>query len=343
VRENKVFNKPESFVEGWYWVCPSGRVKAGQLRAVSVLGRELAVYRAYDGQAHVVDAHCPHMGAHLAEGRVDGNGLRCLFHNWNFDERGACVSAPALKSAPDVCLRSWPTSEKYGMVWIWTGQKPEQALPFVPELEHQEVDVVFGNRFEKSCHPNVVMINAIDAHHFNTVHNLPVDLLFETKKLNDNAISFSNTTKIPDKSRLTRFLGRFYAGPLTYKMSYWFGSTGTVTIGPDFMHFHIMFALRMLDNGRTEGQTILVTRKRKGLFGFLFNRVALFLTRVVGDYFARGDTQIFESIKFDFKTPTSADRSIIDFIENVEAQKTLNWASWDVVKEARVEVVEIAS
>ena len=46
-------------------------------------------------------------------------------------------------------------------------------------------------------------------------------------------------------------------------MTYYNGSTGTVTLGPDFMHFHIMFAFRMGPDGVAEGQTITVTKTNK--------------------------------------------------------------------------------
>ncbi|MDF1662718.1 MAG: aromatic ring-hydroxylating dioxygenase subunit alpha [Planctomycetota bacterium] len=328
VSENSVFNNKDRFVQGWYWALRSRELKAGRVKALELLGRKLAVYRGEDGTARTVDAHCPHMGAHLAEGRVDGSSLRCFFHDWKFNETGTCVEAPSLKSAPKACIKTWPTTEKYGMIWVYTGSDANAPVPFVPELESLEVDSSRGNCFIKNCHPNVVMINAIDAHHFNTVHNLPVELLFKTEKINPSAMTFSNTTKLPDKSAFTRFLGRFYAGPLTYKMSYWCGSNGTVTIGPDFLHFHIMFAIRMLENGRAEGQTILITKKRPGVLGWAFNKTLLFLTKIVGNYFAKGDTKIFETIQFDFKTPTKADRAIIDFIQDVETQKALCWETW---------------
>ena len=76
----------------------------------------------------------------------------------------------------------------------------------------------------------------------NSVHNLPVQLVMEPKVLHDNAIQFSNSTKMPTRRLYQRLIGRLYAGPLTYSMSYWFGSTGSVTVGPDFWHFHIIFA-----------------------------------------------------------------------------------------------------
>lgn len=328
-RKTKNFNHSERFIEGWYWAIPSRQIKVSEVKPITLLGRELVIYRGADGQVVTFDAYCPHMGAHLAEGKVEGNGLRCFFHNWKFDVEGICVDIPCLDELLPVKLRTWPTAEKYGMVWVWTGKTPQQPLPFVPELEHQECNTTFGSRFVKNCHSNVVMINAIDAHHFNTVHNLPLEIVFEKRQLNENAITFSNTTRGGEDSFFIKFIRPFYKNAVTYSVCYWYGSIGTVTVGPDFLHFHIMFALRLLEGGKTEGQTILITKKRPGIFGWLFNRIMLLLTKIVGNYFAKGDTQVFQTIKFDFKTPTKADLSIIQFIQHVNTQKALAWGTWE--------------
>ena len=83
-----------------------------------------------------------------------------------------------------------------------------------------------------------------------------------------------------------RFVARFYKGPLTYAMSYWYGSLGTVTLGPDFLHLHLMFALRRADDGSTEGQTLAFTKQRRGPLGWLVNRVLLRVTALAARYFA---------------------------------------------------------
>jgi hypothetical protein len=150
----------------------------------------------------------------------------------------------------------------------------------------------------------------------------------KTVAVNENVQTFSNTTHVPDSNLFTRAIGRFYAGPLTYSMCYHYGASGTVTVGPDFMHFHIMFALRLIDGGKTEGQTILITKKRDGVHGRVFNRAALAATKVVGDYFAKGDTQVFQTMKFDFKTPTKADHAIIDFVQHVDQQRAVSYGDW---------------
>jgi hypothetical protein len=90
-----------------------------------------------------------------------------------------------------------------------------------------------------------------------------------------------------------------------------------VTLGPDFLHFYIMFALRPDEQGGTDGQTVLITRRR----GAVMNTILLLLTRVVGAYFAKGDTLIFRSIRFQLNTPTEADHAIIDFIDHTERQR----------------------
>ncbi|HHP7245378.1 MAG TPA: Rieske 2Fe-2S domain-containing protein [Elainellaceae cyanobacterium] len=325
---SQLFNNPSSFVEGWYWAIPSHQLKPNSVKPVTIMGRDLALYRTSKEDAVAMDAYCPHMGAHLAEGTVAGDRLRCFFHNWMFDATGRCVDAPCLDNPPCVRQAVFPTAEQYGMVWVWTGDRPTHPPPFVPDLDGKECDVAFGSRFEKNCHPNVVMINAIDANHFNTVHNFPAKIEFAAQEFR-NAITFSNTTRGGDASRFVRLIRPFYQNEITYRMCYWYGSTGTVTLGPDGFHFYIMFALRMLEGGKTEGQTLLITPNRSGLHGWLLNRAVLWLTKRVGNYFATGDTRIFQTIRFSLKTPTKADRSILQFVEHVERQPALRWGTWE--------------
>ncbi|MEP0750646.1 aromatic ring-hydroxylating dioxygenase subunit alpha [Trichocoleus sp. Lan] len=328
LRKTQTFNNPDRFIEGWYWAIPSHNLKVGEVKPVTLLGRELAIYRGKDGKAIALDAYCPHMGAHLAEGKVEGNGIRCFFHNWKYDQVGKCIDIPCLEKPLPAKVQSWPTAEKYGMVWVWTGETPRQPLPCPPELKDEECDAAIASRFVKNCHPNVVMINAIDAQHFNTVHNLPLKIVFE-KQEDENAIAFSNTTRGGEDSLFVKLIRPLYKNEVTYTMCYWYGSTGTVTLGPDFLHFYIMFALRLTEAGKTEGQTLLITKKRPGVLGWMFNRIVLWLTKMVGHYFAKGDTQVFQTIKFDFQTPTKEDKSIIQFIQHVEKQRAIAWGTWE--------------
>jgi phenylpropionate dioxygenase-like ring-hydroxylating dioxygenase large terminal subunit len=351
----RLFNRPDRFMAGWHWALPSRQLKTGQVKAVNLLGRELTLYRvnsqgnsaanqAVDlsanrstnqsaNQVIAVDAYCPHMGAHLGEGKVEGCAIRCLFHNWKFDSQGHCVEVPALDRPLSLQLKTWPTAERYGLIWVWTGGAPPGPLPTVPELEGLDCDSLLGQRFLHNCHPNVVLLNAIDAHHFNTVHHLPLQIQFDWQEPAPGAIQFNNLTRGGD-SLLIRLIRPFYRQQITYSLCYWYGTVGTVTIGPDFLHCYILFALRLVEGGKTEGQTVLITPKRSNR---LFNQGLLYLSQQVARYFAKGDRQIFRTIRFNFQTPTRADQSIIQFIHQVEKQPLQLWQSWESPEEPEQE------
>jgi phenylpropionate dioxygenase-like ring-hydroxylating dioxygenase large terminal subunit len=334
-RKLKTFNNPERFVEGWYWVIPSRKLRVGEVKPVTILGRELVIYRSQDRRAVIFDAYCPHMGAHLAKGKVEGNDLRCFFHHWQYDSEGFCVDIPCLDEPLPVRAKTWPTAEKYGIVWVWTGETPQQPLPFIPELEIDDCQSTFGARFITNCHPNVVMVNAIDSQHFNTVHKLLSEFNFEKQELNENAITFSNTTETSVDSFLIKLIRPFYKKAVTYNLCYWYGTTGMVTVGPEFLHFYIMFTLRLIEDGKTEGQVVFIAKKRPGIFGRLHNRFLLWLTKILAQYFVENDSKIFDTIQFNLKTPIQADQSIMQFITHLERQKAINWGTWNLERSHR--------
>jgi len=327
----KVFNQLNKVVEGWYWALRSNELHSGKTKHVKHLGKSLVVYRGQSGKVYALDAYCPHMGAHLAEGRVEGESIRCFFHHWKFDRQGKCEDIPCQKSAAPAVERipSWPVEEKYGLIWIWTGRTARHPVPFPPELEGVDVDSKLGSRFKKNCHPNVMMINAIDEQHFYSVHpmsrNLAGGIQFDVSVTNENNIQFKNKSSVPQTTWFTRLLSKLYRTRGTYDLSYWNGTTGTVTLGPDFLHLYIIFALRPTETGSTEGQTILVTPKRKGIAGLIFNPLILLITQFAGNYFARGDTRVFRTIQFALKTPIVSDHSIVHFMRHLEKQPLCNW------------------
>jgi phenylpropionate dioxygenase-like ring-hydroxylating dioxygenase large terminal subunit len=310
---------------------PSQNLRIGEVKPVTILGRNLVVYRGRDKRVVICDAYCPHMGAHLAEGKVEGNEIRCFFHHWKFDDQGICSEIPCLAEPIPVKLKTWPTAEQYRMIWIWTGEDPHQSIPFVPELEYQEWESQLGSRMITNCHPNVVMINAIDVQHFSTVHKLPLDIFFEKEELHQNAINFTKH-KRGDKNL-------FFIN-IIYQICYWYGSTFTLTVGPDFLHLYIMLALRMLAGGKCEVQQIFITKRRKGITGWLFNRLVLWLTSLLVQYFVQNDVKVLRTIQFDLKTPIKADQPIMQLINHVERQKSLIWGTWQLARSRDVEVKE---
>lgn len=66
----------------------------GQGRAVPIDGRMVAVFRQGDSW-YAIDDLCPHMGASLAEGHVDGETVTCPWHAWRF-----CIKDGAWEDNP---------------------------------------------------------------------------------------------------------------------------------------------------------------------------------------------------------------------------------------------------
>ena len=56
------------FPNGWFKVCFSDELEVGDVKPLHQFGQELVIYRTEDGTARVLDAFCPHLGAHLGYG-----------------------------------------------------------------------------------------------------------------------------------------------------------------------------------------------------------------------------------------------------------------------------------
>lgn len=59
-------------------------IPAGEGRAFEVGGRIVAIFRMGDRYS-AIDDMCPHMGASLASGTLEGREVSCPWHAWRFD------------------------------------------------------------------------------------------------------------------------------------------------------------------------------------------------------------------------------------------------------------------
>jgi len=62
----------------------------GGMKGVMIEDHELLVAKV-GGEYFIADAHCPHMGGHLPDGRLDGTILTCPRHHSRFDLRDGTV------------------------------------------------------------------------------------------------------------------------------------------------------------------------------------------------------------------------------------------------------------
>ncbi len=105
--------------------CPPVRLR--------LLGENVVGFRDTEGNVGVLNAYCPHRGAPMFFGRNEGCGLRCVYHGWKFDIHGSCVDIPNVPEGDTykhkVRIKSYPTIEKAGLIWVYMGPVDKQP-PF---------------------------------------------------------------------------------------------------------------------------------------------------------------------------------------------------------------------
>ena len=121
----------------WHPVASAHDVPYRHVYHAQLLGREMAVWRADDDYVNVWENRCLHRGVRLSIGSNDGTELRCQYHGWRYANRSAgCTYIPAHPAdapARTICNRTFPSVERYGLVW--SGEEPVGDPPTVEVLE----------------------------------------------------------------------------------------------------------------------------------------------------------------------------------------------------------------
>lgn len=171
---------PPVYPNGWFSVAESRDLKSGDVKPLYVLGQNLVIFRGEDGLSHVLDAYCPHLGAHLGVGaRVFGNCIECPFHGWRFrGEDGKCTGIPYADKVPEFAkVKSWTTREMNGNVYLWfhaEGKDPYWEPEEVKEITSSQF--VYRGRSEHYVRAHIQEIpeNGADIAHLAQVHQANV-------------------------------------------------------------------------------------------------------------------------------------------------------------------------
>lgn len=100
-------------------VAAEGEIPPGGSRVVDVGGTPVAVFYV-DGQYCAISDRCPHAGASLADGHVEGGVVTCCWHGWRFRlADGAWADNPRVKT------KTYPVVVEGGQVYVG----PVAAVP----------------------------------------------------------------------------------------------------------------------------------------------------------------------------------------------------------------------
>ncbi len=173
------------FPRGWFMIAETSEIIQKPL-AIRYFGQEMVIYRGNSGRVVVIDAYCPHMGAHIAKNttsyvvldgeHIEGDSIRCPYHGWKFSPDGNCEDIPYSPAPipPKACVKSWPVVERYGCVYMWhdpEGGEPDYDVPDLPEWEDTDwVRWKIDHLGELDCHPVEIIDNMADKAHFSPIH-----------------------------------------------------------------------------------------------------------------------------------------------------------------------------
>lgn len=158
----------------WYPVAVSRDVVTAPI-AATLLDEPLVVYRAGDTVV-VANDLCPHRGVPLSYGTGDGESVACAYHGIRFGAGGACVAVPAHPTAKipqRLTLRSYPTVERYGLIWtcLRPGAGDEAtAVPTMPGWGEPGYQSVTCPGFDVAAFAGRQVEGFLDVAHFGFVH-----------------------------------------------------------------------------------------------------------------------------------------------------------------------------
>jgi len=168
------------FAEGWYLVCWSADLGPGEVMPLRYFARDFVLFRTESGEPKLLDAHCPHLGAHLGYGgRVEGDEVICPFHGWRFSSEGRCTAVPyASRIPPRAAIRSYAVSEHSEMILAYIGREgssPSYEVPPIDELDDPAWTPLERSEVTIATQPREVIENIADRAHFGPVHGQFID------------------------------------------------------------------------------------------------------------------------------------------------------------------------
>jgi phenylpropionate dioxygenase-like ring-hydroxylating dioxygenase large terminal subunit len=142
-----------------------------------MLGQQFVLFRDEAGKPHCLADTCLHRGGSLSQGWVTDGNVTCPYHGWQYNGDGKCVVIPSEvdegNKIPDKArVDSYPTEERYGMIWVFMGDLPESErypIPPFPEYGDSEWRAVSAD-WTWQADAGRVLENGIDIAHASFVH-----------------------------------------------------------------------------------------------------------------------------------------------------------------------------
>ena len=159
------------------------------LTAAEAGGRKLAIAKAASG-VRIIDATCPHRGAHLAYGGVlEDNAVVCPFHGYRIDlgESGAS----------ELCVREYPALTVGGLVFVNLSASHDRGFRETVEALDRECFFVPGFSIKVAADWRLIVENGFDSAHFAPVHGIRNQPDFALERREGGPLTIRGMLEVP--------------------------------------------------------------------------------------------------------------------------------------------------
>ncbi len=155
----------------WYVACMPDEI-AGKPLGRQICGERIVFFRGPDGKVAALDDFCPHRGAPLSLGTVRDGVLVCGYHGLAMGCQGTTVSMPGQRVGGFPPIRTFPTIERYGFIWVWPGDVEQADTAKLHHLEWAESEywAYGGGLYHVDCDYRLMIDNLMDLTHETYVH-----------------------------------------------------------------------------------------------------------------------------------------------------------------------------
>jgi len=334
LKKHRVFNNSDVVTQGWYPVCKSSELKRGQANSFKITFQRILVYRSETGAVFAMDAFCPHMGADLANGKVVGENIQCYFHQWQFSGDGKLAETRCAATPDGVQNQAWPVEEQYGYVWVYSAPEAPYPVPLPAGLEGCEIDYWNIANPTLYAHHHVMIVGGIDLLHFATVHGIDVDFDLQTEESENKALWKLDGT-VPPEGWRSKLLHLLLGGRVNYHAYVAGGSYVALSYGPDLKWtwnqkpaptLYIAWGCVAGENGISEVKVFLVTKRDKGIWGWIKAKAKLAFTALLLIVLRDDDVKAFPFMRFNVGRLAKEDTSSSRMIRFLNSQPISAWS-----------------
>jgi phenylpropionate dioxygenase-like ring-hydroxylating dioxygenase large terminal subunit len=307
-------------LHGWFLVAPSRRLKRGAVTTFDLPGQPIVVFRGEDGLVRAVQAHCPHMGTHLAHSSVHGSSLQCPLHHWRFEcgasgsgngsSTGCAGPGASATLQPRAALRSYAVREACDAIWVAPRSEADpQPFPIFDGVSPGSLLYKQGTPVFLRCPWQAVVANAFDLNHFQTVH---ARALHGTPAIEDQGhrLEFRYVSKVTGAELADRIMRKVSGNAIDVTIHCWEGSVLTVKTRTQRRETFLWLSFLPVEGGTVvkpvyavpRGSAPMIARLRVQVAGWLFHA------------FLKKDIRILERMRFSPKVTPEEDPYLCKYL-----------------------------